>query len=53
LKETVKGGDHQRCSSEDRVVFMDEGQIVDEGTAENFFTNPVHDRTKFFLSQIL
>ena len=36
-----------------RVVFMDEGQIVEEGTAEHFFTNPTHDRTKLFLSQIL
>ena len=37
----------------DRVVFMDDGQIVEEGTAEHFFTNPIHDRTKLFLSQIL
>jgi len=37
----------------DRVVFMDSGQIVEEGTAEHFFTNPIHDRTKLFLSQIL
>lgn len=37
----------------DRVVFMDEGKIVEEGTAEHFFTNPIHDRTKLFLSQIL
>ena len=37
----------------DRVVFMDEGQIVEEGTAEHFFSNPVHERTKLFLSQIL
>ena len=37
----------------DRVVFMDEGQIVEEGTSEHFFTNPVHERTKLFLSQIL
>jgi len=37
----------------DRVVFMDGGQIVEEGTAEHFFTNPVHERTKLFLSQIL
>ena len=37
----------------DRVVFMDEGQIVEEGTAEHFFTNPIHERTKLFLSQIL
>jgi general L-amino acid transport system ATP-binding protein len=37
----------------DRVVFMDRGQIVEEGTPEHFFTNPRHERTKLFLSQIL
>jgi ABC-type polar amino acid transport system ATPase subunit len=37
----------------DRVIFMDDGQIVEEGTAEHFFTNPTHERTKLFLSQIL
>jgi polar amino acid transport system ATP-binding protein len=37
----------------DRVIFMDEGQIVEVGTPEHFFTNPTHDRTKLFLSQIL
>ena len=37
----------------DRVVFMDGGQIVEEGTAEHFFKNPTHERTKLFLSQIL
>jgi polar amino acid transport system ATP-binding protein len=37
----------------DRVIFMDEGQIVEEGTPEHFFTSPVHERTKLFLSQIL
>jgi polar amino acid transport system ATP-binding protein len=37
----------------DRVVFMDAGQIVEEGTAEHFFANPNHERTKLFLSQIL
>ena len=37
----------------DRVVFMDAGQIVEEGTAEHFFKNPIHERTKLFLSQIL
>jgi general L-amino acid transport system ATP-binding protein len=36
-----------------RVVFMDEGQIVEVGTPEHFFTDPVEDRTKLFLSQIL
>jgi general L-amino acid transport system ATP-binding protein len=37
----------------DRVLFMDAGQVVEEGTPEHFFTNPQHDRTKLFLSQIL
>ena len=37
----------------DRVFFMDYGLIVEEGTPEHFFTNPQHDRTKLFLSQIL
>lgn len=37
----------------DRVVFMDEGQIVEENTPDAFFDHPVHERTKLFLSQIL
>ena len=37
----------------DRVIFMDHGAIVEEGTPEHFFKNPTHDRTKLFLSQIL
>ncbi len=37
----------------DRVIFMEEGQIVEAGTPEHFFTNPNEDRTKLFLSQIL
>ena len=37
----------------DRVMFFDYGTIVEEGTPEHFFTNPQHDRTKLFLSQIL
>ena len=37
----------------DRVLFMDYGMVVEEGTPEHFFTNPQHDRTKLFLSQIL
>jgi general L-amino acid transport system ATP-binding protein len=36
-----------------RMVFMDAGQIVEVGTPEIFFTNPRHERTKLFLSQIL
>ena len=37
----------------DRVIFMDHGKIVEEGTPEHFFTNPAHERAKLFLSQIL
>jgi len=37
----------------DRVVFMDHGAIIEEGTPEHFFQNPEHERTKLFLSQIL
>lgn len=36
-----------------RVIFMDEGQIVEENEPEEFFNNPQSDRTKMFLSQIL
>ena len=37
----------------DRVIFMDEGQIVEQNEPEEFFNNPQSDRTKLFLSQIL
>ena len=37
----------------DRVIFMDKGEIVEEADPDTFFTNPVNDRTKLFLSQIL
>ena len=37
----------------DRVVFMAQGEIVEVGTPEHFFTNPQEERTKLFLSQIL
>ena len=36
-----------------RVIFMDNGEIVEENEPETFFSNPRHDRTKLFLSQIL
>ena len=36
-----------------RVIFMDEGQIVEQNQPEQFFNNPKSDRTKLFLSQIL
>ncbi|MCI0918329.1 amino acid ABC transporter ATP-binding protein [Pseudomonas stutzeri] len=37
----------------DRVIFMDKGEIVEEADPDTFFTNPVNERTKLFLSQIL
>ena len=37
----------------DRVLMMDDGLIIEEGTPEHFFTNPQHERTKAFLSKIL
>jgi len=37
----------------DRVIFMEDGKIVEVGTAEHFFTAPVEERTRLFLSQIL
>jgi len=37
----------------DRVIFMDEGQIVEQNEPEEFFNNPQSERTKLFLSQIL
>nr|WP_220138303.1 amino acid ABC transporter ATP-binding protein [Nocardioides massiliensis] len=37
----------------DRVVFMSDGQIVEENTPEEFFTNPQSDRAKDFLGKIL
>ncbi len=36
-----------------RVIFMDEGQIVEQNVPDEFFDNPQHERTKLFLSQIL
>jgi general L-amino acid transport system ATP-binding protein len=37
----------------DRIVFMDEGQIVEANVPEEFFAHPRHERTRLFLSQIL
>jgi len=37
----------------DRVIFMDQGQIVEQNTPEAFFSNPQRERTKDFLSKIL
>ena len=37
----------------DRVIFMDEGEIIEQNKPKLFFTKPKNDRTKLFLSQIL
>ncbi|HPW69009.1 MAG: amino acid ABC transporter ATP-binding protein [Desulfomonilia bacterium] len=37
----------------DRIIFMDEGKILEEGSPEHFFKNPAHERTKQFMRQIL
>lgn len=37
----------------DRVIFMDEGKIIEEGTPEEIFCNPKHERTRTFLRKIL
>ncbi len=36
-----------------RVIFMDQGQVVEQNEPNEFFNNPQHERTKLFLSQIL
>ena len=36
-----------------RVIFMDEGEIIEENSPDQFFDHPKHERTKLFLSQIL
>ena len=37
----------------DRLVFFDEGALIEQGTPQHFFENPREERTKLFLSQIL
>jgi general L-amino acid transport system ATP-binding protein len=37
----------------DRIIFMDKGEIVEQGSPKVFFNNPKSDRTRLFLSQIL
>ncbi|MBC2581059.1 amino acid ABC transporter ATP-binding protein [Clostridium sp. DJ247] len=37
----------------DRVIFVDGGEILEEGSPEHFFKNPTHERTKLFLSRIV
>jgi len=60
--ELAKGGITMLCVTHemgfakavaDRVIFMDQGRIVEENTPHEFFNNPKRDRTKAFLSKIL
>ena len=37
----------------DKVIFMDDGQIIEEGTPDEIFSNPKNDRTREFLKHIL
>ena len=37
----------------DRILFMDKGRIIEEGTPEEIFQNPKNSRTKDFLSKVL
>jgi ABC-type polar amino acid transport system ATPase subunit len=37
----------------DRVIFMDEGKIVEEGTPDRLFEHPREERTRTFLSKVL
>ena len=37
----------------DRVLFMDEGRILEEGTPQQIFTNPQEQRTRDFLNKVL
>ena len=62
MTELAKGGITMICVTHemgfakavaDRVIFMDQGQIVEENTPHEFFTHPKSDRTKDFLSKIL
>ena len=62
MKDLANGGMTMICVTHemgfarevaDRVVFMEDGAVVEIGTPEQFFTDPKSDRTKLFLSQIL
>ncbi len=37
----------------DQMIFMDDGEIIEQSRPQDFFTNPRSERTKLFLSQIL
>jgi putative glutamine transport system ATP-binding protein len=47
------GNSRQRRQVADRVVFMADGQIIEEGTPDHFFENPSNERVKQFLGKII
>jgi len=49
--DQLSGGQQQRVA--DRIIFMADGEIVEQNTPDEFFNNPKSDRTKTFLDQIL
>lgn len=62
MKELALGGMTMICithemgfarEAADRVIMMEDGQIIEEGSPENFFLRPKNERTKVFLSKIL
>ncbi len=62
MKELARSGMTMLCVTHemgfarevaDRMVFFDKGQIVEEGTPDQIFNRPRHERTRLFLSQIL
>ena len=62
MKGLARGRDDHGCGHPrngvcyevaDRVVFMDEGRIVEDGAPNQLFAAPVEERTKAFLRQIL
>ena len=55
VDEMLKQGGVFRSNQQvaDRVIFMDDGQILEEGTPEHFFTNPKNERVRQFLSKIV
>jgi len=50
-RQAVRNSFARRAAN--RVVFMSDGQIVEEATPEQFFTNPKSERAKDFLGKIL
>ena len=53
LYQIKRGNNGISLDVADRIVFMADGQIIEEGTPEHFFTNPKSERVRQFLSKIV